>query len=61
MHSLQRCCTSLLHAQGIFARVVMEQLGHSQISLTMDTYAHVIPAMLADAASALDRALAVGE
>jgi integrase len=57
MHSLRHCCASLLLAQGISPRVVMEQLGHSQISLTMDTYAHVIPAMLQDAANALDKAL----
>jgi site-specific recombinase XerD len=54
-------CASLLLAQGVSARVAMEQLGHSQISLTMDTYSHVMPAMLRDAADALDAALAVGE
>jgi hypothetical protein len=26
-------------------RTVMETLGHSQISLTMNTYAHVLPAL----------------
>ena len=36
----------------------MEQLGHSQISLTADTYTHLAPAMLRDAADALDAALA---
>jgi len=46
----------LLLSQGISARVVMEQLGHSQISLTMDTYSHVMPVMLRDAAAALESA-----
>ena len=61
MHSLRHCCASLLLAQGVSPRVVMEQLGHSQISLTMDTYSHVMPAMMTDAARALDAALASGE
>jgi integrase len=61
MHGLRHCCASLLLAQGIPARIVMEQLGHSQISMTMDTYSHVMPAMLRDAADALDSALAMAE
>ena len=36
------------------ARVVMELLGHSQISLTLNTYSHVLPAMLDDAAARLE-------
>jgi hypothetical protein len=39
----------------------MGQLGHSQFSHTMDTYSHVVPPMLRDAANALDAVLAVGE
>ena len=61
MHSLRHCCASILLVQGVSPRVVMEQLGHSQISLTMDTYSHVMPAMLRDAADALDAAFAIGE
>lgn len=36
--------------QGVHPRVVMEILGHSQISLTMNTYSHVIPDLGHDAA-----------
>ena len=43
-HDLRHCCASLLLAQGLHPRVVMEVLGHSQIALTMDTYSHVMPA-----------------
>jgi integrase len=39
------------------SQVVQERLGHSQISLTLDTYSHVIPAMQAEAASKLDELL----
>jgi integrase len=46
-----------LLAQGVPARTVMEVLGHSPISLTMNTYAHVMPEMKRDAAAAMDRLL----
>gem|GEM_PF-2420760 len=35
----------------------MEILGHSQISLTMNTYSHVIPAMQQDVADQMDAIL----
>ena len=56
-HDLRHCCASLLLAQHVPPRVVMDVLGHSQIALTMNTYSHVMPAMLKDAANALDAAL----
>ena len=40
-HDLCHACASLLLVQGVHPRVVMETLGHSQISLTMNTYGHV--------------------
>jgi integrase len=46
----------LLLAQGVSPRVVMETLGHSQVSLTLNTYSHVLPAPQADAASRMDAA-----
>jgi integrase len=57
LHDLRHGCASLLLAQGVPARVVMEVLGHSQISMTLDTYSHVAPAFLGDAAKALIEAL----
>jgi hypothetical protein len=36
---------------------VQERLGHSQISLTLDTYSHVLPTMQLEAASKLDQLL----
>jgi len=35
----------------------METLGHSNISITMDTYTHVLPELQRQAADAMDRAL----
>jgi len=38
----------------------MDVLGHSQRSITMDLYSHVMPSALRDAADAMDRALNEG-
>lgn len=56
-HDLRHSCASLLLAQGVAPRVVMETLGHSRIAITLDTYTHVLPALQRDAADAMDRAL----
>jgi len=56
-HDLRHTCASLLLAQNVPARIVMEVLGHSQLSMTTDLYSHVVPTALREAASAMDRAL----
>ena len=56
-HDLRHACASLLLSQGVPARVVMETLGHSQISLTLNTYSHVIPALGREAAERMDAVL----
>ena len=60
-HDLRHACASLLLAQGVPARTVMEILGHSQISLTMNTYAHVMPVMKRDAIDLMESILAGGK
>jgi hypothetical protein len=35
----------------------METLGHSQISLTLNTYSHVLPSLQGDAAAKMDAIL----
>jgi integrase len=44
----------------VLPRVVLDLLGHSQLSITMDLYSHVMPSALRDAAVAMDRALSEG-
>lgn len=56
-HDLRHACASLLLVQGVHPRVVMETLGHSQISLTMNTYSHVLPALQRDAADKMEAVL----
>ena len=53
-HDLRHSCATLLLAQGVPARVVMEVLGHSQIALTMNTYTHVLPELKRDAAQRMN-------
>jgi integrase len=57
LHDLRHTAATLLLAQGVNPRVVMETLGHSQISLTLDTYSHVLPTLQQDAADQMDAAL----
>ena len=56
-HDLRHSCASLLLAQGVAPRVVMETLGHSRIAVTLDTYTHVLPALQREAADAMDKTL----
>jgi integrase len=58
-HDLRHGCASLLMAQGVNPRVVMEILGHSQISLTLGTYSHVAPELAREAADKIDAVLSV--
>ncbi len=59
-HDLRHTSATLLLVQGVHPKVVQERLGHSQISLTLDTYSHVLPTMQQDAADRMDLLL-VGE
>jgi integrase len=54
-HDLRHTCASLLLAQHVPARIVMEILGHSQLAMTTDLYSHVMPTALREAADAMDR------
>ena len=58
LHDLRHSCATLLLAQGVNPRVVMETLGHSQVSLTLNTYSHVLPALQRDAAARMNAVLA---
>jgi integrase len=53
-HDLRHCHATLLLSQGVHPKVVQERLGHSQISITLDCYSHVIPSLQKDVATKLD-------
>ena len=52
-HDLRHSCATLLISLGTHPRVVMETLRHTQISTTMNIYAHVIPEVNRDAVNQL--------
>ena len=56
-HDLRHSAASLLLAQGVPMRAVMELLGHSNIGTTADIYSHVMPAMMRDVADKMDAIL----
>ena len=56
-HDLRHTAATLLLAQGVHPKIVQERLGHSQISLTLDTYSHILPGMGREAASKIDQLL----
>ena len=53
-HDLRHAAGTLLQSRGVPPRVIMEVLGHSQISTTMDRYTHVPDELMRDAAEQLD-------
>ncbi len=53
-HDLRHSFASLLLAKGVAPRVIMEMMGHTLISTTMDTYTQVMPELLRDAADKMD-------
>ena len=53
-HDLRHCAASLLLAKDVAPRTIMGILGHSQISLTLNTYGHLSPKLEQDAARAME-------
>jgi integrase len=53
-HDLRHTCAPLLLTKGAHTKVVQERLGHFSISMTLDTYSHVLPNMQEKAVAAMD-------
>ena len=56
-HDLRHTSATLLLRQGVNPKYVQDLLGHADISLTLNTYSHVLPDMGDAAATAMDAAL----
>jgi integrase len=56
-HDLRHTAATLMLQQGIHPKIVQERLGHADISMTLNTYSHVLPSMQEDAAEKLDELL----
>jgi integrase len=53
-HDLRHSVASLLFEENMHPKVVQEILGHSNISITLDVYSHMLPTMQSDAPGRLD-------
>ena len=53
-HDLRHTAATLMLQQGVHPKVVQERLGHSDVSLTLNVYSHVLPSMQEEAADKLD-------
>lgn len=53
-HDLRHTAATLLLIKGIHVKVVSEMLGHASITITLDTYSHLVPALHGLAAAAMD-------
>jgi integrase len=51
VHDLRHTCATLLLGKGVHPKMVQELLGHSSITLTLNTYSHVTPNMHHEVAS----------
>jgi hypothetical protein len=58
LHDLRHTHATLLLAAGVPVKVVSERLGHTKVAMTLDVYAHVLPAMDRDAADRFGQLLA---
>jgi integrase len=56
-HDLRHTCATLLLGRGGHAKLVQELLGHATISVTLDTYSHVLPSMGDRTATAMEDVL----
>lgn len=60
-HDLRHTCATLLLSKGIHPKIVQEILGHSTVSITLDTYSHVLPNMQKEAVRAMEGMISKGE
>ena len=56
-HDLRHSCATMLLGMKVHPKIVQEILGHSQISMTMDIYSHVLPTMQEEAMHKINEAL----
>ena len=57
LHDTRHTHASLMLRQGVHPKVVSERLGHATISITLDTYSHVLPGLQEAAARRFEEGL----
>jgi integrase len=58
LHEARHTCASLLIAAGVNAKALSTIMGHSTISMTFDTYGHLMPGAIGEAAAVTNAYLA---
>jgi len=61
LYDLRHTCATLLLKDGEHIKVVSERLGHSNVRITLEIYAHILPGMQRDAANRMENLLSFGE
>jgi len=56
-HDLRHTAATLMLQEGVNPKIVQERLGHADISLTLNTYSHVLPSMQEEVAEKMDELL----
>ena len=56
LHSARHTRASLMLKAGTHPKIVQERLGHSSVTITLDTYSHVAPGLQEAAAKRFDEA-----
>ena len=56
-HDLRHSCVSVLGAAGVDVATVSKMVGHSSVTLTLNTYRHVFDKAARELATAMDAAL----
>jgi len=54
LHDARHTHASLMLKQGVHPKIVQERLGHASISITLDTYSHIVPGLQQAAATRFD-------
>ncbi|UCG84561.1 MAG: tyrosine-type recombinase/integrase [Dehalococcoidia bacterium] len=54
LHDLRHTHATLMLKQNIHPKIVQDRLGHATISITLDTYSHVLPGLQEAAALKFD-------
>jgi integrase len=53
-HDLRHTAATLMLQQNTHPKIVQERLGHSDITMTLNTYSHVLPGMQEEIAEKMD-------
>lgn len=59
-HELRHSCATILFAQGVDPKLIQTILRHANISITLDTYTHLLPGATASALAGMNSILETG-